>query len=83
MQVSNYLSFTRDDSDEEKRAELASVVAIGDVLFVKVTFPQTLDASLPSPSLGAHELNISHALSYLGLYAVKLTPSTHAGRRGG
>ena len=37
LQVSNYLSFTRDDSDEEKRAELASVVAIGDVLFVKVT----------------------------------------------
>lgn len=35
-QVSNYLSFTRDDSDEEKKAELAGIVAVGDVVWVKV-----------------------------------------------
>jgi len=35
-QVSNYLSFTRDDTDEEKKAELAGIVAVGDVVWVKV-----------------------------------------------
>lgn len=36
FQVSNYLSFTKEDSDEEKKAEMAGVVSIGDRVYVKV-----------------------------------------------
>ena len=35
-QVSNYMDFGKDDSDEEKVAALRSVVAEGDPCFVKV-----------------------------------------------
>jgi hypothetical protein len=37
VQVSSYLSFSREDTDEEKKAELGSVVALGDTVFVKVS----------------------------------------------
>ena len=35
-QVSSYLSFSREDPDEVKKAELAGVVAIGDMIWIKV-----------------------------------------------
>jgi hypothetical protein len=35
-QVSNYLSFSREDSDEQKKAELAGVVTAGEQIWVKV-----------------------------------------------
>ncbi len=35
-QVSNYLSFSKEDTDEQKKAELAGVVAVGEQLWVKV-----------------------------------------------
>jgi hypothetical protein len=36
IQVSNYLSFGREDSDETKKAEMGGVVAVGDKVWVKV-----------------------------------------------
>ncbi|GFR46504.1 hypothetical protein Agub_g8085, partial [Astrephomene gubernaculifera] len=35
-QVSNYLNFTREDSDEQKKAELGGVVTVGEQIWVKV-----------------------------------------------
>ncbi|KXZ49883.1 hypothetical protein GPECTOR_19g334 [Gonium pectorale] len=35
-QVSNYLSFSKEDSDEQKKAELAGVVTVGEQIWVKV-----------------------------------------------
>ncbi|PNH10420.1 hypothetical protein TSOC_002850, partial [Tetrabaena socialis] len=35
-QVSNYLSFTREDTDEQKKAELGGVVTVGEQMWVKV-----------------------------------------------
>lgn len=35
-QVSSYISFTKEDSDESKKAELEGVVNVGDVVHVKV-----------------------------------------------
>ncbi|GIL65986.1 hypothetical protein Vafri_19629 [Volvox africanus] len=35
-QVSNYLSFTREDTDEQKKAELNGVVTVGEQIWVKV-----------------------------------------------
>ena len=37
-QVSNYISFSKDDTDEEKKAELAGCVSVGDTVYVKVGF---------------------------------------------
>lgn len=58
-QVSNYLSFTKEDHDEEKKAELAGVVAPGDKVFVKVgTVTRTLRGS-KSLTLGCFGLCVA------------------------
>mmetsp|Transcript_26220 Transcript_26220/g.77861 ORF Transcript_26220/g.77861 Transcript_26220/m.77861 type:complete len:587 (-) Transcript_26220:1722-3482(-) len=51
-QVSNYLSFSREDTDEEKKAELGGVVAPGDKVWVKVVEVTPDDFSGRGPKIG-------------------------------
>ena len=46
-QVSNYLSFNKEDSDAEKKGEMAGVVSIGETVYVKVGHMWLQDTCLP------------------------------------